>query len=53
MSLFAKKQPESGEQKIAVDLAGTHGGGRRRITCSTGIADAIQLLRGLPADQNR
>jgi hypothetical protein len=50
MSLFAKKQPESGEQKIPVDVAGSlaASGGSR----GYGIAEAIQLLRGLPVDQN-
>ena len=50
MSLFAKKH-ENGESKGAADLAASGaiaGMGSR----SYGIAEAIQLLRGLPADQN-
>jgi len=50
MSLFAKKH-ENGESKVAADLAASGaiaGMGSR----SYGIAEAIQLLRGLPADQN-
>jgi len=52
MSLFAKKQPDSGEQKIAVEVAGLTAASAAATASSYGIADAIQLLRGLPADQN-
>jgi hypothetical protein len=47
MSLFAKKQ-DSGEHKIAAELVNASIATPR----SYGIADAIQLLRGLPAEQN-
>lgn len=51
MSIFAKKQ--DGEQKIAVEVAGLTAASAAAATSSSyGIADAIQLLRGLPADQN-
>jgi phage shock protein A len=51
MSLFAKKQ-DSGEQKIAVEVAGLTAASAAATSRGYGIAEAIQLLRGLPADQN-
>jgi len=51
MSLFAKKQ-DSGEQKIPVVEAGLTAASAAAASRSFGIADAIQLLRSLPTDQN-
>jgi hypothetical protein len=48
MSIFAKKQ--DGDQKAAADMGGTPT--LTTVRGGYGIADAIQLLRGLPVDQN-
>ena len=48
MSIFAKKQDS--DQKGTVDIGGAPPAGASR--GGYGIAEAIQLLRGLPVDQN-
>jgi Mg2+ and Co2+ transporter CorA len=54
MSIFAKKQDWDRDQKGTVDAAPTHAASAapRGGSSHYGIAEAIQLLRGLPVDQN-
>jgi len=54
MSIFAKKQDWDRDQKATVDAAPTPAASAasRGGSSHYGIAEAIQLLRGLPVDQN-
>jgi len=53
MSIFAKKQDWDRDQKAAEPSAAAHApASTSRSNNSYGIAEAIQLLRGLPVDQN-
>ena len=54
MSIFAKKQDWDRDQKTTVDAAPTPAASAASRGGSNhyGIAEAIQLLRGLPVDQN-
>ena len=54
MSIFAKKQDWDRDQKATVDAAPTPAASAASRGGSNhyGIAEAIQLLRGLPVDQN-
>ena len=53
MSIFAKKQDWDRDQKAAEPSPAAHApASTSRSNNSYGIAEAIQLLRGLPVDQN-
>src|SRR5262245_57174049 len=55
MSIFAKKQDWDRDQKSTVDAAPTpaaSAASRGGSSSNYGIAEAIQLLRGLPVEQN-
>ena len=53
MSIFAKKQDWDRDQKVTADAAPTSAASHTaRGSSHYGIAEAIQLLRGLPVDQN-
>jgi hypothetical protein len=53
MSIFAKKQDWDRDQKAAEPSPAAHApASTSRSNTSYGIAEAIQLLRGLPVDQN-
>jgi hypothetical protein len=52
MSIFAKKQESEQNQKLAADPNPTIASVASASRNGYGIAEAIQLLRGLPVDQN-